>query len=564
MANSRDQHYEEKFGDPTTGEADDEIEGSALNDWLFNANTVDKVLDHLMTNGIKTRGGDKLGKTIIFARNHKHAIYIEERFNLNYPEYSGKFLRVIDNYDPKAEDLLKKFCYDRAEEDPQIAVSVDMLDTGVDAPRVVNLVFFKPVKSAVKYWQMIGRGTRLFPNLFAPGKHKEYFLIFDFCGNFEFFNEIPEGIIQTVQKSISQQLFETKLQIAMMIRSNGSSSEEELGFAEEYIHQLHQQISTLDDNRFIVRQELRRVNEYSHAERWQHVSKGDFIELCNHLSGLPPVDEAEDETARRFDLIVLKLQLAIILGNGGRDSLINRIVNLAGRLMKKRNIPAVNEKTGTIKAVQSDEFWEHVSLNQLEKVRRDLRDLIKFIDAEEKKIVYTDFKDSIGKSGEVEIIPPYSERKNYRERVESFVRKNRGFLVIHKILNNVQITHEELKQLERMLFDGEVGTKEDYQKEYGDMPLVKFIRSLLGLDTDAARQLFSGFIRAGNLKADQITFINQIIDFLSKNGTIDKSMLYESPFTDSHDQGISGLFDDEQARKIVKIIDEVNEGAMRV
>src|SRR5690554_525252 len=152
--------YEEKFGDPTDSQID-EIGSDALYKWLFNTNTVDKVLDHLMSNGIKVEGGDKIGKTIIFAKNHNHAVFIEERFNKNYPEFGGNLLRVIDNYEPKAQDLLDRFCNDIKEEDPQIAVSVDMMDTGVDAPRVVNLVFFKPVKSASKFWQMIGRGTRL-------------------------------------------------------------------------------------------------------------------------------------------------------------------------------------------------------------------------------------------------------------------------------------------------------------------------------------------------------------------------------------------------------------------
>src|SRR5690554_5425098 len=163
-----------------------------------------------MSNGIKVEGGDKIGKTIIFAKNHNHAVFIEERFNKNYPEFGGNLLRVIDNYEPKAQDLLDRFCNDIKEEDPQIAVSVDMMDTGVDAPRVVNLVFFKPVKSASKFWQMIGRGTRLRPDLFGPGEHKTEFLIFDFCENFEFFDEHPDGIETRASKPVSQKIFEAK------------------------------------------------------------------------------------------------------------------------------------------------------------------------------------------------------------------------------------------------------------------------------------------------------------------------------------------------------------------
>lgn len=563
LSDAEKAEYEEKFGDPTAGEAEEEIDSNALNSWLFNSDTVDKVLGYLMANGLKTAGGDQLGKTIIFARNHQHAVFIEERFNRNFPEYCGKFLRVIDNYEPKAQDLLERFCLPSEEMDPQIAVSVDMMDTGVDAPRVVNLVFFKPVKSATKYWQMIGRGTRLCPGLFGPGLDKAYFLIFDFCENFEFFEEFPEGIVPTVTKSISQQYFETKLEIALLLRSGDDPSGENAGLAESYADELHQLIASLDQSRFVVRMKLRWVEEYASRQRWDNISKGDFIDMCEHLSGLPPVTENEDETAKRFDLILLNLQLAILTKNRKQVSLIRRVADIGRLLQKKLNIPVVYQRIDTIKAVQTDEFWQQVSLKQLEKVRVDLRDLMVFIDTEQKKIVYTHFEDTLSpdQAKEFELIPAYTTLQSYRDRVERFVRKNKDTLVIHKLQHNIPITRDELDQLEKMLFEGDLGTKADYRKEYGDVPLGKFIRSILGLDQAAAEQLFSEFILSGNLNANQITFIHQIISFLTRNGTIDKEMLFEPPFTDLHDQGILGVFDEAQVIKIVRIIDAVNDNA---
>jgi type I restriction enzyme R subunit len=557
--------YEEKFGDPTKGEADEEIDSGALNSWLFNTNTVDKVLDYLMTNGLKTQGGDKLGKTIIFARRHAHAMFIEERFNKNYPEYSGKFLRVIDNFETKAQDLLETFCLHHEETDPQIAVSVDMMDTGVDAPRVVNLVFFKPVKSVAKFWQMIGRGTRLCPDLFAPGEDKKYFQIFDFCENFEYFNEFPEGIVPTVPKPLSQQLFEIKLEIALILRSIDESNEDDDKLASSYIDELHHLIATLDHQRFVVRKELRLVNEFTSRERWENISKGDFADICLHLSNLAPIAEKDDEIAKRFDLIVLNLQLALLLRSNKQVALIGRIGTIGRLLMKKKNIPAVNQQLETVKAVQTDEFWQEISLNRLEKVRTDLRDLIKFIDTAQKKNVYTNFEDVLDENGvkEIEILRTYTSMRSYRERVESFIRNNKDYLVIYKIRNNIQITHNELNLLEKMLFTDGIGTKADFQREYGDMPLGKFIRSLLGLDITAANELFSEFIQSGNLAADQITFINNIINFLTQNGTIDKAMLFEPPFTNINDQGITGVFDEVLVGRIVRIIDQVNENAWR-
>ena len=238
LSDAEKTEYEEKFGDPTNEETPDTISSAALNKWLFNTDSVDKVLEHLMNDGIKVSGGDKLGKTIIFAKNHKHAVFIEERFNRNYPEYGGKFLRVIDNYETKAQHLLEKFVNPYKEEDPQIAVSVDMMDTGVDAPRVVNLVFFKLVRSASKFWQMIGRGTRLCPDLFGPGDDKKEFLIFDYCENFEFFDEHPDGANASNQKPLLQQIFEAKLKVSQLISDLPEKTEAETEIRDKYLTEL--------------------------------------------------------------------------------------------------------------------------------------------------------------------------------------------------------------------------------------------------------------------------------------------------------------------------------------
>jgi len=262
LTSEEQEEFEQKFGDPTTGYVPKEVGGTEFNTWVFNSDTVDKILSYLMDNGIMVEGGDKLGKTIIFAKNHNHAVFIEDRFNVLYPEYSGKFLRVIDNYEDKAQNLLENFVFDKEELLPQIAVSVDMMDTGVDAPRVVNLVFFKQVKSITKFWQMIGRGTRLFPDLFNPGEDKKHFFIFDFCENFKFFDETPEGIEPRVPKSISRQIFECKLEISQQLASSEPIDEEE-ELITQYLDDLHHLIATLDQDRFIVRKELRMVNEFT-------------------------------------------------------------------------------------------------------------------------------------------------------------------------------------------------------------------------------------------------------------------------------------------------------------
>ena len=553
--------YEETFFDGETEVEDSEISKTAINKFLFNNNTIDEVLDYLMNHGIKVEGGDKLGKTIIFAKNHKHAVFIEERFNKNYPEYSGKFLRVIDNYESKAHDLLENFCEDKVELDPQIAVSVDMMDTGVDAPRVVNLVFFKQVRSYAKFWQMIGRGTRLRPNLFGPGMDKEHFIIFDICDNFAFFNEFPDGIQAHTSKTLSQKIFDAKLNIVMAIRENADSTPEEDELAESYTNQLHEMISNLDEKRFEVRKHWRMVKDFKSRERWDNISTTDVHDLSENLSGLAPYNETGDELAKRFDLLALNFQLVKLSGDKSKEEgYVRQIYSIGNNLIKKRNVPKVKEKLELIKQIQEVEFWENTNVNVIEDIRIELRDLLKFIEREEVKTVYTDFADEIqmSKVGEVDIMPAYTKLRSYRDRVEAFIRKNKSHLVIDKLHKNIPITPMELELLESFLFNEELGTKEEYEREYGEQPLGKFIRSIVGLDIETVNQLFSNFIEDKNLKPVQITFIQTLINYLNRNGTLDKKLLTQPPFNEASDNGIIGLFDDSKVREIVSIIDNVN------
>jgi len=556
--------YEDKFGDPTQGEAPDEISSAAINQWLFNTDTVDKVLDHLMTHGIKVQGGDKLGKTIIFAKNHHHAVFIEERFNKNYPEYAGKFLRVIDNYESKAQNLLEIFADPYAEQDPQIAVSVDMMDTGVDAPRIVNLVFFKQVKSVTKFWQMMERGTRLCPDLFGIGQDKDSFVIFDYCQNFEFFDVNPDGIEGKVIRSLTQQVFEAKLEVAMLIREQYDSTDEQRELAASYIDELNELVASLDRDRFVVKAKLRAVVEFSNKDRWQNLSKSDMLDMNTELSSLV-LPLKDDELARRFDVLILNYQLALLTGAHSTDRFINKIAGVAKDLLKKLNIPAVALQEGLLNELQTEPFWREVNTNRLDNVRIALRDLMKYIDKESQVNVITNFEDTLDYRGiaEHDVSPVYGQLQSYKDRVEAYVRQHNDHLVIHKLKTNKPITETEINALEAILFDGAtVGTKQDYIDTYGDRPLGVFIRSIVGMDKSAAQEAFAGFIQAGSLRADQITFINTIITSLTKNGILDKKVLFEAPFTNIHDQGLLGVFDEATATKVVRLIDKVNGNAL--
>ena len=505
----------------------------------------------------------------MFAKNHDHAKFIEKRFNTNYPEYAGKFLRVIDNYETKAQNLLEKFTNPYEEQDPQIAVSVDMMDTGVDAPRVVNLVFFKIVRSSSKFWQMIGRGTRLCPNLFGPSEDKKEFMIFDYCQNFEFFDEHPEGASANSMKPLLQQIFEAKLKVSQLITRLSEKTPEELEIRDTYLSELHKIIQNLDEHRFLVRKELRYVTAFSNKSKWLNLSKSDVQEINTHLSHLQPPSEGDDELARRFDMLVLIYQILLLTGSGDTGKYMSKIFRTAVSLQKKDNIPQVAAHLPLIKEVQTDHYWESINVKKLESLRVALRDLIKYLETEKQEPIYTHFEDELDYDG-IEAREPvnqtYVSLQSYKDRVESYIRKNKNHLTIHKLSHNIPITQTELDVLEKILFtEGVAGTKEQFVQQFGKKPIGAFIRSITGLEQSTLNEAFADFLQVGNLKADQMTFVKTIISYLSKNGTIDKTMLYQSPFTDINDQGISDVFDnDADLTKVLKIIDLINKNSQVV
>lgn len=550
--------YEETFADKTTGLFPDEIAAYALNKWLFNKDTVNKVLDTLMTEGLTIEGGDKIGRTIIFAVNQKHAQFIVDCFTDRYPDKPANFIATIHNQVSHAQSLIDAFCDEFKENDPQIVVSVDMMDTGIDAPRVLNLVFFKVVRSYAKFWQMIGRGTRLCSDVFGIDQPKEYFLIFDVCQNFEFFEVNTKGKEARSDKTLSQQIFESRLQLSKLLQETGE--EENLKLASNLLDILHSAIHKLDKKRFQVNMKLKYVEIFKDRERWNNLDSEDIHLIETHLSNLPPPD-SKNETARRFDLMMLKLQISNLLSKVSERGFYEKLMTIAEQLSKKYTIPQVLQAKPLIEPMKDPDFYQQLSQKKLEQIREEIRELVQYLEKAGKEPIYSDIKDSEVTITEAAPLETYNN-KIYKKRVERFIRENKHQLTISKLSTNQQITPDELLKLEEILFDGsERGTKEDFVKEYGKKPLGMFIRSILGLEEAAAKEAFAEFLQVGNLRADQMTFINNIITYLTKNGIIENKILFEPPFTDVNDQGLLGVFDASTAGKIISILDRINDNA---
>ncbi|MCS6596042.1 DEAD/DEAH box helicase family protein [Bacillus cereus] len=533
-----------------------DIDSGALNNWLFNANTIDMALESLITNGIHIEGGDKIGKTIIFAKNHRHALAIKERFDLKFPEYGGDFAEVIDYSVNYYQSLIDDFS--TTSKMPQVAISVDMLDTGIDVPEVVNLVFFKKVRSKTKFWQMIGRGTRLCSNLFGLGQDKEHFLIFDWCGNFEYFRANQHGTEAKITKTLTEKLFNSKVDIVRELQDIEYQVSPYKELRQETVEELVTDVKLLNDENFRVRQHIQYVHKYKEKNNWNSLSVIQTNEIREHVSPLvSPYDD--DELAKRFDLLMYTIELAKLNSNNATKSIV-RVMNTAEALSKLGSIPQVVRQKEIIQKVRDGAFWKEASLQNLEEVREALRDLIKFIEREQQKIYYTDFKDEIIEQTEHESILDVNDLQSYRQKVEHYLKEHQDQLAIYKLRHNKELTKQDVETLEAILWH-ELGSKEQYEKDFGDTPITKLVRNIVGLDRQAAMEEFSEFLSEERLNIQQAKFVELIVDYVVKNGTLDKQVLQQDPFRTLG--SITSLFKHNMGdvKKIIGIIDRINNNS---
>ncbi len=561
------------------GGVPDRVEAAAVNRWLFNTDTVDKVLAHLMTRGVMVAGGDRLGKTILFAKNQAHADFIAERFNANYPQYRGEFARVITFKTEYAQSLIDNFsAKDKA---PHIAISVDMLDTGIDVPEVVNLVFFKLVRSKTKFWQMLGRGTRLCPDLFGPGQHKQFFYLFDYCQNLEYFSQNLETTDGAVGASLGKRLFTARLAlIAELDRTpvgeaaGGAIREAQATYgpprtAAEVRHSvgelLHGEVAAMNLDNFVVRPRRRVVEKYAKTESWTVLSAEALSELAHEVAGLPSEREAETEEAKRFDLLILNLQLTCLRAQPGFERLRDQVKAIADLLEEKSAIPMVRDQMALIQELQTDTWWQDITVPMLEIARRRLRDLVKFIEKQRRKPIYTDFEDEMGSETQV-LLPGFGEGAGYakfRAKAQAFLRAHQDHIAIHKLRLNKALTAADLAELELMLVESGVGAEEDVGRAKTESQgLGLFVRSLVGMDREAAKGALSGFLNGKTWSASQIEFVNLIVNHLTEHGVMEAERLYESPFTDLTPHGPDGLFSTAQVDALLAVIAAVRATAV--
>ena len=556
--------YEDDFTED--GVMPEFIPSAALNQFVFNEKTVDQVLQDLMERGIHVAGGDRLGKTIIFAQNKRHAQFIVDRFNALYPQYHGNFAQRVVCDDSYAQTVIEDFKI--PEKAPHIAVSVDMMDTGIDVPECVNLVFFKKVRSKAKFWQMIGRGTRLCKGLSCidqiDGEYtdKRRFLIFDYCGNFEYFRQHKEGYETRETKTLSENIFGKQVRLMMALQESTFADEDYQAWRKELAETCHGQVANLKRELIAVKMRLRYVEKYQKEDAFAHISDLDKGELEREIAPLVFLDDP-DEFAKRFDNFMYGLMLAHLEQMPSFKYAKKQLCDMAALLEKKVTIPQIKEKLPLIREIGTDAFWEAKDLLLFEKVRKELRALIQFLDEGEKKHqIITKLTDPVTEQQEGVQMEAAYDFEDYRAKVNRYVNEHGDTLAIHKLTHNIPLSQGDYQELERIL-TSELGSREDYVREFGDTPFGLLIRKIAKLDHEAAMAAFSAFINDQSLNQKQIVFVHKVIQHIELNGYMENpAELTKPPF----DKPISflKLFDAKTQKELVDTINTVRENAVKV
>jgi len=560
------ERYEDDFGDEE-GNVPEYVPSPTLNHFVFNDKTVDLVLQDLMENGIKVEGGDRIGKTIVFAQNKTHAEFIVQRFNKLYPKLKGKFTKRITCEDTYAQSVIDEFKI--AGKAPYITVSVDMMDTGIDVPEVVNLVFFKKVRSKTKFWQMIGRGTRLCKDqTFVDRQDGEYtdkkrFYIFDYCGNFEYFRANKEGIEGKDTESLSEKIFSKRVRIIQNLQTADYLEVKYQNWRNELIDIELQQIQGLNKELIAVHMQLRYIEKFDKREAFTCLSEQDSHDLSSHVSPLVTLDD-KDEYAKRFDNLMYGLIISQMEILPGFKKARNQVYTLMEALEQKATIPKVREKLPLIQAVTTDEFWAANDIMLFEKTRVELRDLIKLTVDEgiEKQPIMTSLVDPVLSRKEGDLLDAAYDFEDYRLKVNRYIEQNKNHIAIWKLRNNVKLERGDYQALES-IFTKELGNEEDYKREFGYTPFGLLIRKIAKLEHEAAMKAFSKFIDDESLNQKQIVFVKKIVDYVEQNGYIENvTELMKPPF--DKPMNFVKLFDSKRQAEIVRLVNEIRENAVEV
>ena len=535
-----------------------DFDAKQIDEAIKNKDTNRLILRNLMEKGLRDKDGQLPGKTIIFARNIAHAELMAQLFSELYPQHGANFCRVIHSKYERAEELIDDF-KSSDENSMRIAVSVDMLDTGIDVPECVNLVFAKPIKSKVKFWQMIGRGTRLCENLYGPGKHKTHFLIFDHWANFEYFDENPEEDDVKQAKSLLQKLFEARVTLAQTALKKAN-----MDVFDQTIKLIHDDICLLPMESISVRDNWLVVENYKDFKRLNQFAPQAVSDLLEKVAPLMQWRNIMGQSeAYKFDLELTTIQTLIFTDENQIDLAKQSVMNKVESLQMHLN--EVRSKAPAIEEIQTEQYWQYLTHTALEQSRINLRSIIHLRNKSvtpPKSDFVLDIKEDANQIHEANRLTKIVsiDYQIYRQEVEKTLTPLfETDSVLKKIRNGEQVTEADLAQLSSLVHTQNPSVDLNTLKEFfpeSTATLDKILRTIVGMDKNAIEQSFTTFVQQihTHVNAKQQRFIGMLKNHLIRHGAIEIAQLYDAPFTQIHDMGLDGVFSQQQADVIEQFI----------
>ncbi|URQ97664.1 DEAD/DEAH box helicase family protein [Pseudoalteromonas sp. SCSIO 43095] len=535
-----------------------DFDAKQIDEAIKNKDTNRLILRNLMEKGLRDKDGQLPGKTIIFARNIAHAELLAQLFSELYPQHGANFCRVIHSKYERAEELIDDF-KSSDETSMRIAVSVDMLDTGIDVPECVNLVFAKPIKSKVKFWQMIGRGTRLCENLYGPGKHKTHFLIFDHWANFEYFDENPEEEDVKQAKSLLQKLFEARVTLAQTALKKAN-----MDVFDQTIKLIHDDICLLPMESISVRDNWQVVETYKDLKRLNQFAPQTVSDLLEKVAPLMQWRNIMGQSeAYKFDSELTTIQTLLLTDASQIDLAKQSIMNKVESLQMHLN--EVRSKAPAIADIQTEQYWQYLTHAALEQSRINLRSIIHLRNKSVKPPTsdfVLDIKEDTNQIKEADRLTKIVsiDYQIYRQEVEKTLTPLfETDSVLKKIRNGEPVTEADLAQLSSLVHTQNPSVDLNTLKEFfpeSTASLDKILRTIVGMDKNAIEQSFTTFVQQihTHVNAKQQRFIGMLKNHLIRHGAIEIAQLYDAPFTQIHDMGLDGVFSQQQADVIEQFI----------
>jgi len=541
-------------------------EGTEIEKKVINRGTNALIVREFMEECIKDANGVLPGKTIFFCISKAHARRVEEIFDSLYPEYKGELAKVLVSEDPRVYGkggLLDQFVHNDM---PRIAISVDMLDTGIDVRELVNLVFAKPVYSYTKFWQMIGRGTRLLePEKIKPWcTQKDNFLILDCWDNFEYFKLNPRGKELKAQIPLPVRLFGVRLEKIEEAQTQGNSE-----IVNKEVQKIRKQVDALPKNSVVIMEARNELQRLEDDNFWNNLTadKMEFLEAV--VKPLLRTVSDVDFKAMLFEKDIVEVSLAHLAGESEKfETLKESIIEEIGELPLSINIVAKEQEL--IRQAQSNHYWATINEDKFEELIQKLSPLMKFREAVIPLApAKFNLKDIVSEKEFIEFGPQHEALSvaKYRELVEKKINELvSSSPILQKLKQGQEITTDEAEQLAEELHNEHPYITIDLLRKvynHRKAALVQFIKHILGIErletfAETVTKAFDDFIaKHSYLTSRQLQFLELLKNFVLEKGEVSKRNLIESPFTMLHPEGIRGIFNQNEIDEILSLTKKV-------